>query len=72
MCFFLSMSKLKGTLNPKKVSQQHRPTCLCAQAVGTDNQLRVWYASTALDMGLLFGCQGAIPELNQPLGESVK
>lgn len=38
------------------------------QAVVTDNQVRVWYSTPTLDRGLLFGCEGAVPSFDQPLG----
>eukprot|EP00887_Chlorella_sp_A99_P005284 scaffold1.g5284.t1 len=37
------------------------------RVVATDNRLRIWYASDALDRGLLFACHAAVPRLDGPL-----
>lgn len=42
--------------------------CFSWQAVGDDSRLRAFFVDDTRGAGLLFGCQGATPLLEEPLG----
>lgn len=44
--------------------------CPALQAVGDDSRLRAFFVDNTLSTGLLFGCRGATPLLEEPLGEA--